>query len=416
MIKKDSKGRVLRANEDQVSDGRYRYRFVDALGNRRSIYAWKLTTTDKTPRGKREDLCLREKEEQISRDIADGMSFINDVSTITELLDHYLSTKVSLANATIENYKSMVNKNVRGTSFGSIRIKTVKKSDIKVFYSYLYSKRKFSTSTIQLYQNLLFPAFQLAVDDDLIRKNPCNGCMKDYVQGSMSSTKKPLSKFEQDELLNFIRNNNFYSPYYPMFVFMLGTGCRISETIGMTWKDIDFDKKQVNVDHQVIYRKKDGRCIYYISPPKNRTNRIIPIQDNVISVLKKYKKESYFMSMASTFEVDGYKNFLFPNNAGKLRTPNTIVRTFHGIRDAYNKQELELAEDEHREPHLLPSFTPHTLRHTYCTRMAENGMDVKVLQEIMGHKNIAVTMQVYNHGSLERSKKEIESLNEVINI
>lgn len=57
---------------------------------------------------------------------------------------------------------------------------------------------------------------------------------------------------------------------------------------------------------------------------------------------------------------------------------------------------------------FVPYLTrPHTFRHTFCTRMAENGMDIKVLQEIMGHKTIAVTMQVYNHALFERKQSEV---------
>ena len=99
-----------------------------------------------------------------------------------------------------------------------------------------------------------------------------------------------------------------------------------------------------------------------------------------------------------------------------MKTPNTTVRTFHGIRDAYNREEISLAEDEGREPELMPDFSPHTLRHTFCTRMAENGLDIKVLQYIMGHKNISVTMQVYNHCNDLRAQKAVESLENVMNI
>lgn len=79
-----------------------------------------------------------------------------------------------------------------------------------------------------------------------------------------------------------------------------------------------------------------------------------------------------------------------------------------------SKEETAKAYEEFREPVLLPDFTPHTLRHTFCTRMAENGIDVKVLQEIMGHANISVTMQVYNHASFERTQKAVDELRPVL--
>lgn len=297
-----------------------------------------------------------------------------------------------------------------------MQICKVKKSDILKYYAYLYNERGFSVGSIQLYQNLLYPAFQLAVDDSIIRLNPCKNCMKEYVRGSMSSTRYPLSKEEQNILLNFVKKDTIYSTYYSLISFMLGTGCRIGEVLGLTWDDIDFEKKYVSVNHQVIYKKKDGKIQFYSSMPKNKKNRIIPLQDNIIKILKMHKQNTFLISRCSDFKVDKYNNFVFINREGKLYTPNTIVRAFHGIRDAYNKMEHEEAYLDNREEKLLSDFSPHTLRHTFCTRMAENGMDVKVLQEIMGHANISVTMQVYNHVDLIRTQREMENIKDILGV
>lgn len=416
MSKKDDKGRVLRLNEDQMPDGRYRYRYVDVNGRRKAVYSWRLNTTDKTPKGKVDKKSIRELEEEIQIDLMNGIIADSSCYTVNSLVEQYIDSKVNLSNATLENYKQCYERNIRKSNFGKMKVKMVKKMNVQAFYAYLFKTRKYAPGHIQIYQSLLYPAFQMAVDNDIIRKNPCVGCMKEYVKGSMTSSKIALTKDQQDRLLQFIKNDNIYSPYYPMFVFMLGTGCRFSETIGITWDDIDFEKKQVKIDHQIIYRKKDGEYQYYASQTKNKESRIIPIQDNVAKALKSHKREMYFISAASNFEVDGYKNFVFLNRNGKLKTPNTTVRTFHGIRDAYNREEISLAEDEGREPELMPDFSPHTLRHTFCTRMAENGLDIKVLQYIMGHKNISVTMQVYNHCNDLRAQKAVESLENVMNI
>ena len=414
--KKDLKGRNLKANEDQLKDGRYRYRYTDKYGKRQAIYAWKLVPTDKTPVGKREDLSLREKEKEIEKDLNDGINTYLASSTVNELIQNYLELKVKLAVTTKNNYFHMWEKNIKNSFLGNMRISDVKKSDIQRLYADYHLNRKFATGTIQLYQNLLFPAFQMAVDDSLIRLNPCRNCMKDYVQGSMSSTKYPLSRTEQEVLLKFVRNNNFYSNSFPLIAFLLGTGCRISEALGMTWDDINLEEKYISVNHQIIYKKKGTSIVYFAAPTKTKKERKIPIQDDLIQILKRHKLESYFTSKSSGFEVDGYKNFVFINREGKIKTHNTIVRTFHGIRDMYNKEETENAIEENREPILLPSFTPHTLRHTFCTRMAENGMDVKILQEIMGHANISVTMQVYNHATFERTQKAVEEVDSILQL
>lgn len=179
-----------------------------------------------------------------------------------------------------------------------------------------------------------------------------------------------------------------------------------AEVIGLTWNDIDFEKKTVSINHQAIYRKKvneNKKTHHYMSLPKNEHCRIIPLQSDILQIMLKYKEQTYFMSKANDYEVDGYSTFVFLNRSMKLHLPETLTRTFHGIRDAYNRDKSEEDGDV-----ILPDFTAHTFRHTFCTRMAENGMDVKVLQGIMGHKTIEVTMLVYNHDSVERSKNEVE--------
>lgn len=416
MANKDNKGRNLKPRESQMTDGRYRYRYTNKYGKSCAIYSWKLVPTDKVPQGKRDDISLREKIKLIERDIDDGIHTTSSKMTVNELIKTYLDTKTRISISTKNNYIHMWEKNIKNTFLGTIQICNVKKSDILKYYSYLYNEKLFSVGSIQLYQNLLYPTFQLAVDDSIIRLNPCKNCMKEYVRGSMSSTKYPLSNDEQSALLEFLKHDNIYTAYYSLVSFLLGTGCRIGETLGITWDDINLEEKYINVNHQIIYKKKDGRIQFYSAPPKNKKNRVIPLQDNIVKILKKHRQETFFISKGSGFKIDQYSNFVFINREGKPYTPNTIVRAFHGMRDTYNKIEQEEAYLENREELLLPDFSPHTLRHTFCTRMAENGINIKVLQEIMGHSNISVTMQVYNHVDLNRTKKEIEKLDDVLKI
>jgi len=411
---KDKKGRSLKPNESQMPDGRYRYRYTDAYGTRHAIYSWKLIPMDKLPPGKKEDISLREKIKNLEADLRDNIKTTQACMTTNQLITSYLQTKSRLANATKENYYNMWKVNIQNSDIGNMPISNVKKSDILKLYAYLYTEKNFSINTLQLYQNLLYPAFQLAVDDSLIRLNPCKNCMKEYSRGSVSSSKVPLSREEQYCFLNFVKNNPIYSVYYPLFIFLLGTGCRISEALGITWKDIDFDNKQISINHQIIYKKKDGRCQFYASPPKTKRSRIIPLQESVLEVLKQYYVDNYIISKYSCLEIDGYSEFVFLNREFHLHKQETINRVLNNIVTSYNRQEQEQAILEERPPIELPHISPHLLRHTYCTRMAENGIDIKVLQEIMGHVNIAITMQVYNHVDNNRVQKEIEKMDDVI--
>lgn len=417
---KDSRGRKLLPNENQMKDGRYRYRYIDRQGERKAVYSWKLIPSDKVPKGKRDDISLREKEKEIAKDLDDSIDTTTSKITVGELLDRYFETKAGNANSTMQNYIHLTEKHIKPNKIGKMKICDVKKSDILKFYAYLYKEKNFAVGTIQLYQNILYPAFQLAVDDSIIRLNPCKGCMRGYKQGSASSSKVPLTKDEQRELLKFLESeSSYYNGYYTIIALMLGTGVRISEALGLTWDNIDFKNRCVTIDHQLVYRKKNGKFQFYATPPKWcqwGEKRVLPLQKNVLEVLKKHKENTYFLSLSSGYKVDNYENFVFINREYKVSKPDSYVRAFHGIRDEYNRLENENAIFEGREPIELPDFTPHILRHTFCTRMAENGIDVKVLQELMGHKNISVTMQVYNHVNNNRVANEINRLPDVLSM
>ena len=293
--------------------------------------------------------------------------------TVTAMIKKYLATKPNLANSTKTNYMYLIEKNVEPNDFGKMKIATVKKSDVKEFYAYLFEEKGFAVGTIQLYQNIIFPAFQMAVDDDIIRKNPCKDCMKGYSHKSNTSNKKPLTRQEQVALLKFVSEDPVYSRYYVLIAFMLSTGCRIGETVGITWDNIDFKERALLVDHQIIYKKKGGKTRHYAAPPKNGTSRVIPLKEDILEILKQYKKDNSWQREFDCCEVDGYKNFVFLNTRFHLHIPNTIVRVLDSIRARYNS-----VCDPEKGDVFLPKITPHTFRHTFCTRMAENGMDVKV--------------------------------------
>lgn len=417
MEKKDNRGRKLYDNEDQLKDGRYRFRYTDKYGKRTPVYSWKLVPTDKIPKGKRDDISLREKEKKILRDLDDNIDTYSGNSTVDSLIQQYFSTKSMLAPATKNNYTSMWRRIHEFSSLPKLKISNVKKSDILKLYAYFYEERKYAVGTIQLYQNMLYPAFQIAVDDNIIRQNPCKGCMKGYLS-NVTTSRFALTADQQDKLLEFLLyDSRKYSRYYEMFELLLKTGMRISETLGLTWDNIDFDNKIIIVDHQIIYGKKNGKYIFYDAPPKNRMNRIIPMQSSLVKVMKKYKEMTYFFSVSSGLKIGNYTNFVFLNKNGNVHKSQVIVRACHGICNEYNKFEEETAYYEGRDPVMMPDFTPHILRHSFCTRMGENGMDAKVLQSIMGHKNIAITMDVYNHvNDYERLAKEVDRVSKVMAI
>ena len=273
--RKDSKGRNLQKGESQRKDGRYYFQYKDSLGKNKVVYSWNLTE-------------LREKEKKIKKDLADGINNSESKKTLNELFDLYISlkNKEKFRDTTKNNYISMWDLHIRDTELGKAEVCNIKPSHILKFYADLKGKG-LSNSTIKLFHSMLLPSFDLAVNDDIIRKNPAKNCLAEYRGGAKEKT--ALTLYEQKELLCFVSESNVYNTYEPMIKYMLGTGCRIGEVIGLTWSDVDMKNREINIDHQMIYkRNKDGKTVFSISKPKtNAGNRKIPMTQEVYDALYK---------------------------------------------------------------------------------------------------------------------------------
>ncbi len=189
-----------------------------------------------------------------------------------------------------------------------------------------------------------------------------------------------------------------------------------AEIIGLTWSDIDMKNKQVSINHQLIYRNLgEGSRLCVTSPKTEAGVRDIPMTASVRKAFEKQREYQFMMGIDRDFEVDGMKGFIFTSKNGCPLQPSAVNNVLYNIVDAYNKQEAAKAKKEHRKPEMMPRISAHILRHTGCTRMAERGVDVKVLQYIMGHANIAVTMEVYNHiTEYARIEKEILKMEDLM--
>jgi len=387
--RKDNKGRVLQKGESQRKDGLYVFQYKDISGKRKSVYANNLSD-------------LRKHEKQIKRDLEDRIDTYEDKITLNEQFDKYISLKTQLANSTRQNYIGLWDHNLRENQLGKKRICDIKKSDILRFYNSLFEKG-LKYSTIKTFNCMICPCLELAVDDDIIRKNPCKGCLEEFSNDSNKRT--ALTKSEQKELLEFVRNSNVYSVYYPMLIFMIGTAVRCGEAIGLTWNDVDIPNKIATIDHQLIYKKKNGYYGFYAETPKTDAGiRVIPLTDEVIRALKEQKEQQLLKGWRTNVEIDGYRDFVFST---KNRNPVMPSAVNNMLLNVVNKHNTIVDNLE------LPHISAHILRHTGCTRMSEAGIDPKVLQYIMGHSKISVTMEIYNHTSQERNRKEMDKMEKI---
>lgn len=368
--RKDSKNRILRKGEYQRKNGSYEYRYTDAWGERQSVYA---KTLDE----------LRKEEAEINRDELDGINRRAGDISVNELLELYLKTKLKLKANSKRAYSTPINR-INESKLGKMSVRNIKISDAKEFFIDLHNDG-LKRNTIQVYMNVLHPAFEMAVDDDMIRKNPFKFKLTDLLPNDKKE-RVALSKSQQKEFFEYaLKCGN--KDYYNEMILLLETGLRVSELYGLTKQDINFDKRCINVNHQLC---RTGDKPYFITSTKSKSgNRVIPMSqiayDTLNDVIKNRK------SPKIEYMVDGYSGFLFLDRAGKPKVAMHLQGYMRRIHKKYQKQ------------HNIPPFkvTPHVLRHTFCTNMQQAGLDVKTLQYIMGHSNSSVTLDVYTHTDVD---------------
>lgn len=399
----DNKGRILRTGEMQrTEDSRYLYRYTDLSGKKRTVYAVTLVE-------------LREKEKQIERDLQDGIDSSKGDMTLNQLFQIYMETKSDLRESTRYNYLAVWKNAIEDTVLGNMKITQIKQLHIRKFYSELV-ERGLAANTIKLYHNLINPALELAVDSDIIRKNPAKDCKKGI--GGTKKERESMTISEQERMLDFIKNSSKYSVYYPMIVFALSTGLRVGELTGLRWADVDMKENVVHIRQQLIYKNLGDGCKFHIQDLKTDAGRRdIPLTASARKSLIRQKEVDLLLGkVMKQQEVEGVSDFIFTNTLGKPYATNAMNFVLDNIVKAYNKLEDVQAGREHREPEPLPHVSAHILRHTACTRMAESGLEPKVLQYIMGHANVSVTLDVYTHLDFTMIQEKMEKVQENMKI
>lgn len=153
-----------------------------------------------------------------------------------------------------------------------MKIAQIKQLHIRKFYSELVD-RGLSANTIKLYHNLINPTLELAVDSDIIRKNPAKDCKKGI--GGTKKERESMTISEQERMLDFIKNTDKYSIYHPMIVFALSTGLRVGELTGLRWTDVDMKENVVYIRQQLIYKNFGDGCKFHIQDLKTEAGRAI---------------------------------------------------------------------------------------------------------------------------------------------
>ena len=280
--RRDNRNRILRNGESQRKDGRYAFKYIDATGKPQFVYGWKLEKTDKLPTGKRDDLSLREKEKLIQKDIDDQIVPRGGEMTVEELVRKYLMQKTGVRHNTEANYNFVLNI-IKKEEFGKRRIDKVKQSDAKCWLIKLQQDGR-GYSSIHSIRGVVRPAFQMAVDDDLIRKNPFEFQLATVVVND-SVTREAITRKQERAFLEFVASDKHFCNYYDGIYILFKTGLRISEFVGLTLADVDMKNRKININHQ-LQRKRNME--YVIEDTKTSSGtRVIPMTDDVYECFKR---------------------------------------------------------------------------------------------------------------------------------
>lgn len=390
--RKDNKGRLLKTGESQRKDGRYAYKYQDKNGKSKFLYSWRLTDTDPIPKGKRFCRSLRDLERDLQRDIMDGIDSSGKKMVLWQLYEKHNALKPNVRQSTETGRKYLMDI-LKSDTLGNMSIEAIKPSDTKE-WAIRMKKNGYSYQTINNYKRSLKACFYTALNDDLVRKNPFNWNLSDVLEDD-TEHKTALTDEQVNVLLSFVQIDGVYQKYYNAIVVLLHTGLRISELCGLTTSDIDFEKGFIQVNHQINYDK--GK--YSINEPKTDSGiREIPMLEPVRKALMDEIKGRIDVQQIL---IDGYSDFVFLNQKSLPMYAHCYSNAFSSLIKKYNK---------YHKGNELPLITPHTLRHTFCTNMANKKITPNTLQYIMGHKNITMTLGYYAHGTAQSAMVEMLSI------
>ncbi|MCR5593358.1 MAG: site-specific integrase [Saccharofermentans sp.] len=380
----DSNHVRLNTGESEMANGKYCYRWTGIDGKRHAIYGATLNQ-------------LRFKETTISKNREDGIREDQSNTTINDVYDLWKQTKRGIRDHTFKSYMYFYDFFIK-PGFGRKRIQVVKRSDVKMLYNSLIENRGLSLATLDNIHTVLHQVFQLAVDDYIIRSNPSDRMLTELKRSyGKSSQRRALSLDEERLFFNTILHDARYRQWYPMLYIMANTGMRIGEITGLRWCDVNFIKKEISVNHNLVYynHRNERGCYYSINRTKTESgNRTIPMTDSVIKAFQMQMEYNKWSGIKCTDHIDGYDDFIFYGRFGGVYNQSTVNSAIHRIVKNINSDILE-KHGLDSDVLTIPDFSCHILRHTFATRLCERGINIKVIQNLLGHADFETTMNIY---------------------
>ncbi|MCD8336206.1 MAG: site-specific integrase [Lachnospiraceae bacterium] len=338
--------------------------------------------------------------------------------TLNSYFEDYLEVYAipRIRATTVEAYRNIWKAFVADT-FGKRKLADITRTMIIKSLNKTIKEKNPSNGTVDNITSLLSSCFDRAVTDGYILKNPALKLEKDIAKGRKPKVKVALTDEQQQVFLKFLRESNVYNIYYPMFVFMFGTGTRIGEVSALTWEDVDFQKNMVTICRTICYKKGDQEKPHFIvnEPKTDAGNRQVPLMADVKKALIQQRRNKFALGIPKC-EVCGISDYIFTTRTGKPYTNAGINAAVKRMIAAYNRQETEQAVQENREPYLLPDFSCHNTRHTFTTQLCQGTNDIKAIQDILGHSDVSTTLNIYAHCTENQKRESMEELEKRIKL
>lgn len=373
---KDLRGKELGEGIYQQPNGTYCARFVDKFGKRKSKRSKKL--------------------QEVRQWIADA-TYIDehsDLDQATDMLvdawfDYWISIKKKTVRPnTVRNYTERYERNIKGV-IGNKLLTEVKPIHCQKIFSDM-AEEGYRTTTIYQTRIALYNMFDFAKENDVIINNPCKKSVKSDM-GAPSEKKEALTIDLQKKFLEGAAGQSYENQYR----FILQTGLRTGELVGLKWDDIDFENRTLTVSRTMEFRYKVGE--WRVGPPKSKSGyRTIPLTDEAIRILKAQKEKNNKIKVIAMEWADQ----VFLCRKGEPVKNSTYDTALFKICDKVG----------------IKRFSMHVLRHTFATRCIEAGMMPKTLQKILGHSNIGITMNLYVHITEDEKHKEIDLVADALNV
>lgn len=407
--RKDKKKRVLKEGEYQRANGTYEYRWRTENGKRQYLYAKTLEE-------------LREKEQEVFRDKSDGIRTVNRNITVNDVYELWVKLKKGLKDNTFSNYQYMYEQFV-SQDFGKKKIAAIKRSDIRRFYNALADDLHLKVATIDNIHTVLHQVLDLAVEDEYLRNNPSDNALKELKQSHDfdGERRKALTLDEQKRLMSFLKNSEQYNHWLPIITVMVEGGLRVGEATGLRWEDVDLENNLIDINHTLVYyNHRVGGCYFAINTPKTAAGRrSVPMTSAVKEAFQRERAYQLENGIVCDVRIGGYTDFVFVNRFGKAQHQGTINKAIRRIIRDCNGEELELLDAgkiRKKDLVLLPKFSCHSLRHTCATRLCEAGVNMKVVQDVLGHADISTTMNIYTDATRGFKEKEINRFEEFLKV